>query len=343
LESPKKHRPSLGDWAQLVRLPNVFTAIADVLAGAALAGALSTSSIHRSWFVLSLLVVSIIAIYWTGMIWNDMNDLEQDQRQKRGRPLADRRISITAARNASWLLIGIAILLVSLLALAPNFFGQVARETGAESMSFVKRFGPTVGPIVVVLGLVVSIRLYNSKLKMSLLGPVLMGLCRAGSLLLGVSASCFLGLADWTMLPHAWVAAVGQGVYVAGFTWSGRREAEINRSISIAAGWIVSAVGLVVLASVPSFAPSEVPMRISAVLGYPIAFLVMALPLIRRAFFSISTPNPQTIQLAIKQAIFSIVFFDALIALQFSGPWPALAICSLIIPSVMIGKYFRST
>ena len=43
-------------WAQLVRIPNTFTAIADVLAGAAIAGALSTATISQSWPIVLALV-----------------------------------------------------------------------------------------------------------------------------------------------------------------------------------------------------------------------------------------------------------------------------------------------
>jgi len=341
LPSSRNEVSTFSSWAQLVRLPNVFTAIADVLAGAALAGALSQNTISQSWPTVLYLVIIVIALYWTGMIWNDINDLEQDRNQQRQRPLSDGRISIKAARNAAWMLLGVAILTAIGIGMNLETFRTLVDVTydDIEQIPWTLRFGP----LVVTAGLASCIRLYNSRLKMTLIGPLLMGLCRSGSMLLGISAGCCLGFTDWTTLPHGWIAVLGHGIYTAGFTWSARREAEVNLSRDIAAGWVVAAFGLGILSLVPWFAPSDIPLRINAVPSYPIVFTLMAMPLIRRAFFSVVDPTPRTIQLAIKQAILSIIFFDAILGLQFGGPWSALAICSLVIPSLILGKYFRST
>lgn len=97
------------------------------------------------------------------------------------------------------------------------------------------------------------------------------------------------------------------------------------------------------LASVSWFVPEGIRLRLSPQTSYPISIGLLALPWARRAVFSVVAPGPSTIQAAVKQAILSIIFFDSILALQFGGPWPSIAICSLIIPAMILGRYFRST
>ena len=329
----------LGLWAQLVRIPNTFTAIADVLAGAAIAGALSTATISQSWPIVLALVVIVVALYWTGMIWNDLNDVEQDRQQQRNRPLPNNQISMAAATKVALLLATLATAVAFGLALVPPQWSQSIDDSGGKYLLQLQYYLP----LLITVVLTISIRLYNSSWKLSLGGPVLMGLCRSGSLLLGISSGWYLGLSTWYELPHGWLAVAGHGLYVAGFTFAGRREAEQNSSASVAIGWFVAAIGLTALAFVPWLAPRDTPLRMDALPTYPIVFALMALPLVRRALTSVVDPSPRSIQLAIKQAILSIIFFDAILALQFAGPWSAIAICSLIVPSTLLGRYFRST
>src|SRR3954470_12055919 len=78
--------------AQLVRLPNVFTAVADIfLAGVTTGAALDH---FGPW---SLLVLASALLYSAGMVWNDYFDLEQDLRERPFRPLASGRVTKQAA------------------------------------------------------------------------------------------------------------------------------------------------------------------------------------------------------------------------------------------------------
>src|SRR5271170_6826191 len=73
----------LRPYAQLVRLPNTFTAMADICLGALAAGILL-----ERWPVFVCLLVASTLLYWSGMVWNDYFDLEQDRKERPGRPLA---------------------------------------------------------------------------------------------------------------------------------------------------------------------------------------------------------------------------------------------------------------
>ncbi len=63
-------RSNLTSWAQLVRLPNVFTVIADVSAAFLL---VAHGPVPISRF--ALIVLAGIALYWAGMILNDVFDV----------------------------------------------------------------------------------------------------------------------------------------------------------------------------------------------------------------------------------------------------------------------------
>src|SRR5262245_26052243 len=79
-------------YAQLIRLPNVFTAIADIGLGA-----LATGALPAQWLPFVLLALSSACLYSAGMVWNDYFDLEQDKRERSFRPLPSGRVSLNAA------------------------------------------------------------------------------------------------------------------------------------------------------------------------------------------------------------------------------------------------------
>jgi len=306
----------------------VFTVIADVLAGAMLG--------HVSWTpwpLIATLGVSAIGLYWAGMILNDVFDIEKDRLQNRGRPLADGRIAISTARRVAY-----ALMFFSIIAsfVATMFYSAILPTIAASSW---QRYSTP----CIAIGLGLTIWLYDGPLKATVIGPILMGLCRVGSILLGISIGWWLEpLQPWNAA-HLWMAAIGHGVYVAGITWAARREAEASQTWTLGFGWCLCAVGIAMLASVSAFAPAGMIMHLDPRTSYPIAIVLLALPWAKRACFSVITPSPNTIQMAVKQAILSIIFFDAILTLQFGGPWPAIAVCSLIVPAMILGRFLRST
>src|SRR5262249_61032160 len=63
----------LKPYAQLIRLPNVFTALADICLGALAVGALP-----GRWLPFTFLLLASACLYSAGMVWNDYFDFEQD-------------------------------------------------------------------------------------------------------------------------------------------------------------------------------------------------------------------------------------------------------------------------
>ena len=90
------HWGTLGDWAQLVRLPNSFTLISDTTAASLIVG---SYLMPVTAFVLTLL--ASFCAYWAGMILNDVVDIEEDRISRPSRPLPAGRISPVIAGHVA--------------------------------------------------------------------------------------------------------------------------------------------------------------------------------------------------------------------------------------------------
>src|SRR3954463_16773363 len=80
------------DLARLVRLPNVFTALADICLGA-----LAADALPERWPSFLCVLLASGLLYSSGMVWNDYFDIEQDRRERPFRPLPSGRVSGPAA------------------------------------------------------------------------------------------------------------------------------------------------------------------------------------------------------------------------------------------------------
>src|SRR5947209_11417835 len=96
-------------YAQLVRLPNVFTAMADITLAALAAGALP-----GRWFGFVLLLLASACLYCGGMVWNDFFDVEQDRRERPFRPLPSGKVSRGAAARLGAVLLAAGVGLAGL-------------------------------------------------------------------------------------------------------------------------------------------------------------------------------------------------------------------------------------
>ncbi len=80
----------LQPYAQLVRLPNLPTALADIALGALAIGAWAEP---RRWPIYLLLMLASACLYCGGMAWNDFFDREQDRLERPDRPLPSGKIT----------------------------------------------------------------------------------------------------------------------------------------------------------------------------------------------------------------------------------------------------------
>jgi 4-hydroxybenzoate polyprenyltransferase len=199
---------ALRTYAQLVRLPNLPTALADICLGA-----LATGALPRRWAQFLLLLLASACLYCAGMVWNDFFDLEQDKRERPFRPLPSGRVT---RRQAAW-------------------FGAALLAAGVF-------WAALAGAVWLALALAAAILLYDGWLKSTPAGPVAMGTCRFLNVLLAVSVS---GSLLWPLGPHL---ALVVGLYIVGVTWFARTEARASSQAALkgAAGVMLAAFVLAV-------------------------------------------------------------------------------------------------
>ena len=307
---------SLLAYAQLVRLPNTFTAMADIFLGA-----LATGLLLRNWLVFLCLLSASTFLYWSGMIWNDYFDLDQDRKERPGRPLASGRVTL---RSAVLLAIGLMIV-AGLLAGLADFLSEHRRI----------RALPIAG------ALVAAIFLYDGVFKTTWAGPILMGLCRFLNILLGLS---ILGA-----FPPFWglLLALIIGIYIAGVTWFARTEARVSSQPTLAAAGIVMLVSLLLALAVPALVlenqgDKRFPYVPQPSLFFPYLLAAFGGFLGLAVLRAIKRPDPMRVQPAVKRAILGLVVLDALLASAFVGSF-GLLLAVLLIPGIILGHWLYST
>jgi 4-hydroxybenzoate polyprenyltransferase len=301
-------------YAQLVRLPNVFTALADIGFGALAVGAVSGDSLPEGWWLACVCLGAASAcLYSAGMVWNDVFDLEQDRRERPFRPLPSRRVSQRAA-----VFLGIALLAVGVgLAFAAGWRGAA---------------GLNVMPGVLAALLAVVIVLYNGEFKQTWGGPVGMGACRFLNVLLGLSPFLDASNRGWGM--HA---AGVVGIYIMGVTWLARKEAETSRPLVLAAATVVMAAGLLLALPLPLWFPAGTSSPLFPYLLAGLGFLV-GIP----TASAIARPTPALVQAAVKRAILALIVLDATLATVPAGTM-GLLLLVLLLPALYLGRWIYST
>jgi 4-hydroxybenzoate polyprenyltransferase len=298
-------RPLWLAWLQLVRLPNLATAVADPLAGFVI-----VAGFHDlSWLPPAgwLAVLASVCLYAGGMVQNDVVDAEVDQHERPGRPLPSGQIAVgTAALAANGLLAvgGLAACAAAVVAAcpAPAFVGAV---------------------------LTVAIWVYNRHAKGTLPGTVVMGSCRGLNWLLGMTA------AGWPA-GTLWLLPIGMGLYVTGITIFARDEVEQGRRRLLLLGTAVMLGGLVLAGAVPGQALANDTLaagmwvaggRLPAWLSL---WSVLAVVIVTRCLQAVLDPSPRRMQAAIGNAIMAIITLDAVVVLAFCGEAWAIAIFMLL-------------
>lgn len=314
-------------WAQLIRIPNTLTSCADVLAGMCLMGGIVDSFVVHPIAGLIGSLASIL-FYWSGMILNDVFDLEIDRVNRRPGPLVTGAIDVGTARRVGYgmMVMGIALAFLAPWTLVPS--GRV----GVLPMWVPGATGVLLA--LAILG-------YDGPMKKSPSAPFLMGICRSLNMALGVTiagtvSESRLGLAAVGIL-------IGHGVYVTGITLAARRESDMQQARGrLLLGWGVCGLGAAIIALSPWFEP-ERSYRLGASWIFGALIMVLMMPLARRVMFALTSLSPSKLGMAIRQAILSILFLDAAIALQFAGDLPGIGICLMVIPTLILGNRFRST
>lgn len=317
---------NIKDWAQLIRVPNTFTAAADPLAGMCIGGAGLSFLSHPLPALLAAL--GSILLYWGGMVLNDVFDFAEDQKNQRSGPLVRGSIGIGQAKLVGSSMLGIG----CILACSAAYWIH----------------GSTAWTAVLSLLLVGAIIGYDGPLKTTPLAPLLMGLCRA--LNLGIGMAIASGPLFPKLPSYAWLFALAYTLYVMGFTIAARKEFLTEQSRPrLWAGWLICLAGVVLYAWTIWKYPSPSLIGLQERQGqwsqwfFPGMMLLLSVPVLRRALRSIQTLKGPDLGQAIRTAIVNILFINATLALIYAGPWAGLLVALLLLPTVLLARFFRST
>jgi 4-hydroxybenzoate polyprenyltransferase len=300
----------LQSYAQLVRLPNLPSAMADIVLAA-----LATGSLPGRWPAFALLLPASGCLYLAGMVFNDYFDVEQDRLERPDRPIPSGRVSRHAA---GWL--GVALLAAGVV--LAGLAGWVMVQRGEATSPLL--------PLLIAALLAGVILLYDGWLKRTALGPVAMGTCRALNVLLGVSLS---GSLAWQLGPYL---ALVVGLYIVGVTWFARTEARLSRKAALAAAVGVMFASLVLVLGVaeiewpgrPEITASPVFPYLLVALGFWLGF-----PLSR----AIATPTPANVQAGVKRSLMGLILLDTVLATGAAGTVGVLLLV-LLAPSVYLNR-----
>jgi 4-hydroxybenzoate polyprenyltransferase len=297
------HRVS--SYARLVRLPNVFTALADVGLGFMAARG------EVSWITAAFLAGASAALYCGGMVWNDIFDIGQDRRERPFRPLPSGAISLAAARRFGVGLLAAGFVLAGLAGWHGDNFDAT--------------------PAVIAVLLVVAILLYDRWLKRTWAGPLAMGACRFLNVLLACSAAETL---PWALRLH--LAAV-VGLYIVGVTWFARTEARASETAQLRRATGVMAAALVLALPLPLHLPPG-----SAFVLFPYLLVAFGLAIGLPAIRAWAKPEPVRVQRAVKRAVLGLIALDAILATAVAGA-PGLLLALLLPPALYLGQWLYST
>jgi 4-hydroxybenzoate polyprenyltransferase len=293
-------------YAQLVRLPNLPTAMADIALGA-----LATGMLITRWPAFLLLVASSCCLYMAGMVWNDFFDVEKDRKERPERPIPSGRVP---RRKAG--LLGIGLLASGIVFAFLAGWGMGPYDDNVSKT----------GPPVIACILAGAILLYDGWLKNTVLGPVAMGSCRFLNVLLGVSLS---GSLAWPMGPHL---ALVVGLYIIGVTWFARTEVHVSSQRALAAATGVMLASLALGLCVPVYRPLD-----HSSIAFPYLLVAFGFWLAFPLIHAIRSPTPGNVQTGVKRSLIGLILLDTILATGTAGSI-GLVMLVLMVPSLYLNR-----
>ncbi len=293
-------------YLQLLRLPTVFTAMADIVLGRMFVNGRTLEPYPEFFTVLA----ASCALYLSGMVFNDFFDVAQDTAERPTRPIPSGKVSRRSA-----MILGVVLMLVGI-------------GTAATLST------PT---LVVAITLAVMILGYDGYLKRTPLGPLAMGSCRFLNVMLGAAAS-YDRLFQLMARPHL-VVAIGLGVYIIGVTWFARTEAKASSRNQLTGALVVVNLGLAVLVGLMLTWPNEGDVQRALFL---LAMVVVSLNM--RAVSAIRVATPVAVQYMIKIFLLNYVMACAVMVYWHTGNGVAAMLTAcLVIPPLIISRVIAMT
>ncbi|MEM1357726.1 MAG: UbiA-like protein EboC [Bacteroidota bacterium] len=288
-------------FLRLMRPANIVTALADILAGGAVAGAWALGGSFDNG--LFWLLLSTVGLYGGGVVFNDVFDVELDREERPERPLPSGQITLAAAILGGGLLLWM----------------------GVVAAGIVSGISALIALVVAMLAL--GYDRYGKHHK--IYGPLMMGFCRGGNLLLGMSIAA-------VALVEYWFLAFIPVLFIADITLTSQGEVTGQNRPALRLAMGLDALVAVILVLVSFLAPQG---------------LVPALPFILLWWWmntaakwkAISNNQPALIMKAVKMGVLSLIPLNAALVAGFAG-WPsAIIVLSLLPLSLGLARVFSVT
>ena len=320
-------------FLQLVRFPNVFVLLADILTVAFLLTSLGLLPAQNlAPFIAAGL--GSVCLYWAGMILNDVFDFQEDSVLRPERPLPSGRIALPTAIKTGWGLLAAGWVLCFLAGL------------GTRNLT------PALSVIGIATVLCACIVMYDARLKNTPMGPFLMGLCR------GLNVLLFLAFMNPEKLNAAvplFLYPMAMAVFITGVTFYARNETQDAPEAGIrrpGVGMMIFSVlllvgGVAILLPFPTQLNAAIPGVVQPLFTFqpwrwPTLLAVLALWLAFRAVTAYFE-DVTAVRRVVKQALFLVFLLDAGLTLVVAGIPHAMAILVLFVLASLIGRWVYST
>lgn len=284
--------PRLKAHLQLIRAPAVPTAVSNILA----AHLIATQG-EPLWGELLLLMAASALLYMGGMVLNDCFDADEDARDRPNRPIPSGRISIAYAGG-----FGIALL---------------AGGLGCAALA-----GTSAALIAGVLA--AHILLYNSYAKHTRSGPLVMGACRYGNWMLGLSP---FALGSW-----GYALALPVFLYIVSLTILSRVEttAQDRRPLLLCGGGVIAVAATIMgLWAMGWFVHSWA-------LGLVVAGMLLTLWRLRMTWQDFT---PAGVQKMVGTLVMGVIPLDSIMVFLTSPWWAGLVILGLWFPGRWLARF----
>ena len=300
----------LSPYLVLIRPPNLITSAADVIAGFAISGSIVHFSVANGMNIaiseplnVLLLILSSICIYGGGITLNDVYDAFTDAIERPERPIPSRAISRKHAM----------------------IYGYALFLAGIISALFVSMISALAACFIAGCAL-----LYDLKAKHHLVfGPITMGLCRAGNLILGMTAVADIFMQEYPL-------AVIPLVYIASVTLIARGEVSGGRRswlITGGAGYLVTILALLLLS-----------INETGLIGLSTLIIgLLAINVLPPLAAAVVSKDASKIGPTVKKGVLSIILIDAFFVSIYAGT--ALSVLTLLLYplTLLTAKYFSVT
>ena len=297
----------LRQYLTLFRLPNVFTAPSNILAGYyAVVEPANASGLH-----LGILIICSILLYLSGIVLNDYFDIEVDRRERPLRPLPAGTVS-----KRKVLLIGIVFII------AANFISLLV-----STSTFI---------IAAILsGTIVS---YDYRMKYSVYGPGMMGAARALNVMLGSSPIFLTTVLNINNSARIAVVTVSLFVFVFAISRLSRKEIDETDKVRTAKGSFLMIFAVLAIIIVSGLVGVFLKDLFANMALFAIIMIITFKPLLQRQPLS-----SKDIQRTIKTMVLSIIVLDSAFVSGSAGTAYGLVTLMLIMPAIILSRKFYVT